>query len=66
MDVLEGSTVEQERKEMLWDTCRSLARHEKVQPLQDVHEGAQRRETESMYSDRRDVAKTSLFRSRFD
>ncbi|MGI4297470.1 hypothetical protein ACR2WD_27475, partial [Klebsiella pneumoniae] len=25
MDVLEGSTVEQERKEMLWDTCGSLA-----------------------------------------
>ncbi|GFZ09876.1 hypothetical protein Acr_21g0004750 [Actinidia rufa] len=64
MDVLEGSTVEQERKEMLWDTCGSLARHEKVQPLQDVHEKAQRRETESMHNDRRDVAKTSLFRSR--
>ncbi|GFY92213.1 hypothetical protein Acr_08g0006090 [Actinidia rufa] len=29
MDVLEGSIVEQERKEMLWDTCGSLARHEK-------------------------------------
>ncbi|GFZ15575.1 S-adenosyl-L-methionine-dependent methyltransferases superfamily protein [Actinidia rufa] len=64
MDVLEGSTVEQEHKEMLWDTCRSLARHEKVQPLQDVHEEAQRRETESMHNDRRDVAETSLFRSR--
>ncbi|GFZ18142.1 transketolase family protein [Actinidia rufa] len=64
MDVLEGSTVEQERKEMLWDTCGSLARHEKVQPLQDVHEEAQRRETESMHNDRRDVAETSLFRSR--
>ncbi|GFY82713.1 hypothetical protein Acr_02g0009530 [Actinidia rufa] len=59
-----GSTVEQERKEMLWDTCGSLARHEKVQPLQDVHEEAQRRETESMHNDRRDVAETSLFRSR--
>ncbi|GFY95576.1 hypothetical protein Acr_10g0009610 [Actinidia rufa] len=33
MDVLEGSTVEQERKEMLWDTCRSLVRHEKMQPV---------------------------------
>ncbi|GFS45536.1 hypothetical protein Acr_00g0096630 [Actinidia rufa] len=64
MDVLEGSTVEQERKEMLWDTCGSLARHEKVQPVQDVHEEAQRRETESMHNDRRDVAETSLFRSR--
>ncbi|GFS45458.1 hypothetical protein Acr_00g0096140 [Actinidia rufa] len=59
-----GSTVEQERKEMLWDTCGSLARHEKVQPVQDVHEEAQRRETESMHNDRRDVAGTSLFRSR--
>ncbi|GFY93594.1 phosphatidic acid phosphatase (PAP2) family protein [Actinidia rufa] len=58
------SSVEQERKEMLWDTCESLARHEKVQPLQDVHEEAQRRETESMHNDRRDVARTSLFRSR--
>ncbi|GFS30508.1 hypothetical protein Acr_00g0012320 [Actinidia rufa] len=65
------SSVEQERKEMLWDTCGrlwdtcgSLARHEKVQPLQDVHEEAQRRETESMHNDRRDVAETSLFRSR--
>ncbi|GFS34659.1 hypothetical protein Acr_00g0035210 [Actinidia rufa] len=65
MDVLEGSTVEQERKEMLWDTCGSLARHEKVQPVQDVHEEAQRRETESMHNDRRDVAETSLFRSRY-
>ncbi|GFS36790.1 hypothetical protein Acr_00g0048070 [Actinidia rufa] len=65
MDVLEGSTVEQERKEMLWDTCRSLARHEKVQPVQDVHEEAQRRETESMHNDRRDIAETSLFRSRY-
>ena len=64
MDVLEGSTVEQERREMLWDTCGSLARHEKVQPVQDVHEEAQRRETESMHNDRRDVAETSLFRSR--
>ncbi|GFZ17230.1 hypothetical protein Acr_26g0005000 [Actinidia rufa] len=64
MDVLEGSTVEQERKDMLWDTCGSLARHEKVQPLQDVHEEAQRRETESMHNDRRDVAEMSLFRSR--
>ncbi|GFZ03499.1 hypothetical protein Acr_16g0001230 [Actinidia rufa] len=64
MDVLQGSIVEQERKEMLWDTCGSLARHEKVQPLQDVHEKAQRRETESMHNDRRDVAETSLFRSR--
>ncbi|GFZ03393.1 hypothetical protein Acr_16g0000170 [Actinidia rufa] len=64
MDVLEGSTVEQERKEMLWDTCRSLARHEKVQPVQDVHEEAQRKETESMHNDRRDVAGMSLFRSR--
>ena len=63
MDVLEGSSVEQERKEMLWDTCRSLARHEKVQPVQDVHEEAQRREPESMHNDRRDVAETSLFRS---
>jgi len=63
MDVLEGSTVEQERKEMLWDTCRSMARHEKVQPLQDVDEEAQRRETETMYSDRRDDAETSLFHS---
>ncbi|GFY84191.1 hypothetical protein Acr_03g0009650 [Actinidia rufa] len=52
-----GSTVEQERKEMLWNTCGSLARHEKVQPLQDVHEEAQRRETESMHNDRRDVAR---------
>ncbi|GFS36791.1 hypothetical protein Acr_00g0048080 [Actinidia rufa] len=60
-----GSTVEQERKEMLWDTCRSLARHEKVQPVQDVHEEAQRRETESMHNDRRDIAETSLFRSRY-
>ncbi|GFY97422.1 hypothetical protein Acr_11g0017280 [Actinidia rufa] len=51
-------------QEMLWDTCGSLARHEKVQPLQDVHEEAQRRETESMHNDRRDVAGTSLFRSR--
>ncbi|GFS42751.1 S-adenosyl-L-methionine-dependent methyltransferases superfamily protein [Actinidia rufa] len=59
-----GSTVEQEHKEMLWDTCGSLARHEKVQPLQDVHEEAQRRETESMHNDKRDVARTSLFRSR--
>ncbi|GFY90850.1 S-adenosyl-L-methionine-dependent methyltransferases superfamily protein [Actinidia rufa] len=58
------STVEQECKEMLWDTCGSLARHEKVQPVQDVHEEAQRRETESMHNDRRDVAETSLFRSR--
>ncbi|GFY95176.1 hypothetical protein Acr_10g0005610 [Actinidia rufa] len=64
MDVLERSTVEQERKEMLWDTCGSLARHEKVQPVQDFHEEAQRRETESMHNDRRDVAGTSLFRSR--
>ena len=64
MDVLEGSTVEQERREMLWDMYGSLARHEKVQPLQDVHEEAQRRETESMHNDRRDVAETSLFRSR--
>ncbi|GFS39506.1 hypothetical protein Acr_00g0063350 [Actinidia rufa] len=64
MDVLEGSTVEQERKEMLWDTCGSLARHEKVQPVQDVHEEAQRRKTESMHNDRCDVAETSLFRSR--
>ncbi|GFZ21026.1 hypothetical protein Acr_29g0001880 [Actinidia rufa] len=64
MDVLERSTVEQERKEMLWDTCGSLVRHEKVQPVQDVHEEAQRRETESMHNDRRDVAETSLFRSR--
>ncbi|GFZ16768.1 hypothetical protein Acr_26g0000380 [Actinidia rufa] len=59
MDVLEESTVEQERKEMLWDTCGSLARHEKVQPVQDVHGEAQRRETESMYSDRHDVAETN-------
>ncbi|GFY98452.1 hypothetical protein Acr_12g0009930 [Actinidia rufa] len=51
-------------KEMLWDTCGSLARHEKVQPVQDVHEEAQRKETESMHNDRRDVAETSLFRSR--
>ncbi|GFY85814.1 hypothetical protein Acr_04g0005520 [Actinidia rufa] len=58
MDELEGSTVEQERKEMLWDTCRSLFRHEKVQLVQNVHEEAQRREIESMYSDRRDVAET--------
>jgi len=64
MDVLEGSTVEQERKEMLWDTCGSLARHEKVQPVQDVHREAQRRETESMYSDRRDTTEASLFHSR--
>ncbi|GFY86097.1 hypothetical protein Acr_04g0008350 [Actinidia rufa] len=65
MDILEGSIVEQERKEMLWDTCGSLAKHEKVQPLQDVHEEAQRRETELMHNDRRDVAETSLFRSRY-
>ncbi|GFY84205.1 hypothetical protein Acr_03g0009790 [Actinidia rufa] len=45
-------------------SCGNLARHEKVQPLQDVHEEAQRRETESMHNDRRDVAETSLFRSR--
>ncbi|GFZ02398.1 hypothetical protein Acr_15g0010060 [Actinidia rufa] len=44
--------------------AKSLARHEKVQPVQDVHEEAQRRETESMHNDRRDVAETSLFRSR--
>ncbi|GFZ16354.1 hypothetical protein Acr_25g0007630 [Actinidia rufa] len=31
----------------------------------DVHEEAQRRETESMHNDRRDVAETSLFRSRY-
>ncbi|GFZ11283.1 hypothetical protein Acr_22g0006810 [Actinidia rufa] len=37
-----------ERQEMLWDTCRSLAKHEKVQPVQDVHGEAQRKETESM------------------
>ena len=55
----------QERREMLWDTCRSLARHEKVQPVQDVHEEAQRRETESMHNDRRNVIETSLFRSRY-
>ncbi|GFZ18365.1 subtilase family protein [Actinidia rufa] len=32
--------------------------------MDDVHEEAQRRETESMHNDRRDVAETSLFRSR--
>ncbi|GFY85452.1 hypothetical protein Acr_04g0001900 [Actinidia rufa] len=60
-DVLEGSGVVQEHKEMLWDTCESLARHEKMQPVQDVHGEAQRRETESMYNDRRDVAEASIF-----
>ncbi|GFZ00623.1 hypothetical protein Acr_14g0002580 [Actinidia rufa] len=58
------SSVEQEHKEMLWDTCESLAKHEKVQPVQDVHEEAQRKETESRHNDRRDVAEMSLFRSR--
>ncbi|GFY94428.1 hypothetical protein Acr_09g0008740 [Actinidia rufa] len=33
--------------------------------LQDVHGEAQRRETESMYSDKRDVTETSLFRFRY-
>ena len=32
--------------------------------MQDVHEEAQRRETEELYSDRRDDAEMSLFRSR--
>ncbi|GFZ06466.1 hypothetical protein Acr_18g0006360 [Actinidia rufa] len=60
-----GSGVVQEHKEMLWDTCESLARHEKMQPVQDVHGEAQRRETESMYNDRRDVAEASIFCSRY-
>ncbi|GFS34256.1 hypothetical protein Acr_00g0032960 [Actinidia rufa] len=53
-----------EPKEMLWDTCESLARHEKMQSVQDVHEEAQRKETEELYSDRRDDAETREMESR--
>ncbi|GFZ15968.1 hypothetical protein Acr_25g0003770 [Actinidia rufa] len=60
-DVLEGSGVVQEHKEMLWDTCGSLARHEKVQPVQDVHGEAQRRETESMRDGVTTTCKTTYF-----
>ncbi|GFS37041.1 cyclophilin 59 [Actinidia rufa] len=51
-------------QEMLWDTCGSLARHEKVQPVQDVMEKLKERDRVDVQR-QRDVTGTSLFSSRY-